>query len=119
MKKLILFCLFVIGLSFALFSFINVQGLATRGDFETIVLDFRESIPAEELRQDLQAIEQKYNVNARLDNKFSKKDNVYIIEGDKQRIKELRKSEFAQDTEFIEPNYIYKIPEGAIPNKMK
>ena len=117
MKKLILFCLFVIGLSFALFSFINVQGLSTRGDFETIVLDFRESIPAEELRQDLQAIEQKYNVNARLDNKFSKKDNVYIIEGDKQRIKELRKSEFAQDTEFIEPNYIYKIPEGGNPEQ--
>jgi serine protease len=111
MKKLILFCLFVIGLSFALLTFMNVRGLATRGDFETIVLDFRENIPASQLQQDLQAIAQKYDVNPRFDNKYSEKDNVYIIKGDKQRIKELRKSEFARDTEFIEPNYIYKIPE--------
>ena len=41
MKKLILFCMFVIGLSFALLTFVNVKGLAARGEFETIVLDFR------------------------------------------------------------------------------
>ena len=119
MKKLILFCLFVIGLSFALLTFVNVKGLASRGEFETIVLDFREDIPARELQQDLQAIAQKYNVTPRLDNQFSKKDNVYIIEGDKQRIKKLRKSEFAKDTEFIEPNYIYKIPESGNPEQDK
>ena len=79
MKKLILSCLFVIGLSFALLTFVNVKGLATRGEFETIVLDFREDIPAEELQQDLQAIAQKYDVTPRLDNKFSEKDYVYII----------------------------------------
>jgi len=117
MKKLILFCLFVIGLSFALLTFVNFRGLAARGEFETIVLNFREDIPAEQLQQSLQAIDQKYNVNHRLDNKFSLDDNVYIIEGDKQRIKELRKSEFAQKTEFIEPNYIYKIPELGNPEQ--
>ena len=117
MKKLILSCLFVIGLGFALLTFVNVKGLATRGEFETIVLDFREDIPAEKLQQDLQTIAQKYDVTPRLDNKFSKKDNVYIIKGDKQRIKKLRKSEFAKDTEFIEPNYIYKIPESSNPQK--
>ncbi|MEM9924403.1 MAG: S8 family peptidase [Cyanobacteria bacterium P01_D01_bin.50] len=115
MKKLLLFCLFVIGLSFALLTFVNVWGLSARGEFETIVLDFRENIPAEELQQDLQAIAQKYDVSPRFDNKFSENDNVYIIKGDKQRIKELRKSEFAEDTEFIEPNYIYKIPQGGNP----
>ena len=119
MKKLILFCLFVIGLSFALLTFVNVKGLAYRGEFETIVLDFREDIPQEELQQDLQTIAQKYNVTPRLDNQFSKKDNVYIIEGDKQRIKKLRKSELAKDTEFIEPNYIYKIPELGNPEEDK
>ncbi|MDY6899606.1 MAG: S8 family peptidase [Cyanobacteriota bacterium] len=116
MKKLILSCLFVIGLSFALLTFVNVKGLATRGEFETIVLDFREDIPVEKRQQDLQAIAQKYDVTPRLDNKFSEKDNVYIIKGDKQRIKKLRKSEFAGDTEFIEPNYIYKIPKLGNPN---
>ncbi|NJM20265.1 MAG: peptidase S8 [Richelia sp. RM2_1_2] len=117
MKKLILFCLFVIGLSFALLTFVNFRGLAARGEFETIVLNFREDIPTEQLQQSLQAIDQKYNVKHRLDNKFSLDDHVYIIEGDKQRIKELRKSEFAQETEFIEPNYIYKIPELGNPEK--
>ncbi|MEM1392639.1 MAG: S8 family peptidase [Cyanobacteria bacterium P01_D01_bin.50] len=119
MKKLILSCLFVIGLGFALLTFVNLKGLATHGEFETIVLDFREDIPTEEVDRDLQAIEQKYNVTPRLDNKFSKKDNVYIIKGNKQRIKKLRKSELAEDTEFIEPNYIYKIPESGNPEENK
>ncbi|MBV6625428.1 MAG: peptidase S8 [Rivularia sp. (in: Bacteria)] len=119
MKKLILFCLFVIGLSFVLLTFVNLQGLAARGEFETIVLDFQESISSEELQQDLQAIAQKYNVTPRLDNQFSKKDNVYIIKGDRQRVKNLRQSEFAQHTEFIEPNYIYKIPESGNPEADK
>ncbi|MEI2577382.1 DUF5942 domain-containing protein [Scytonema sp. PRP1] len=110
MRKLILFCLFVIGLGVALFNFINFQGLATKGEFETIVLNFREDLPKEVLQQDLQAIAQQYNVTPRLDNQFSAKENVYIIKGDKQRLKELKKSPFAQAMDFIEPNYIYKIP---------
>lgn len=107
MRKLIIFCLFVIGLSIALFNF---QGLATKGEFETIVLNFREDIPQEVLQQDLQALAQQYHVTPQLDNKFSAKENVYIIKGDKERLKELRKSQFAKVMDFIEPNYIYKIP---------
>lgn len=103
-------CLFVIGLGSAIFGFLNFQGLAAKGDFETILLDFREDIPREVVQQDLQAIAQQYNVTPQLDNKFSAKDNVYIIKGDRQRLKELKKSKFAKATEFIEPNYIYKIP---------
>ncbi|MDJ0800902.1 MAG: DUF5942 domain-containing protein [Calothrix sp. MO_167.B12] len=110
MRKLILFCLFFIGLSAAIFGFLNFQGLAAQGTFETILLDFREDIPQELVQQDLQAIAKQYNVTPRLDNQFSAKDNVYIIRGDRERLKDLRKSEFAKHTEFIEPNYIYKIP---------
>lgn len=113
-------CLFVIGLSAAVFGFLNFQGLAAKGEFETIVLDFREDIPKEELQQNLQAIAQQYNVTPRLDNQFSAKDNVYIIEGDKKRLKELRKSKIASATEFIEPNYVYRIPkldEDTVPDQ--
>ncbi len=110
MRRLILLCLFVIGLGSAIFGFLNFQGLAAKGDFETILLDFREDIPREVVQQDLQAIAQQYNVTPQLDNKFSAKDNVYIIKGDRQRLKDLKKSQFAKATEFIEPNYIYKIP---------
>lgn len=116
MRRLILLCLFVIGLVAAVFGYLNFQGLATKGEFETILLDFREDIPATVIQQDLQAIAQKYNVTPRLDNQYSAKDNVYIIEGDRQRLKDLRKSAYAQATEFIEPNYIYQavpIPQTA------
>jgi len=112
MRKLILLCLFVIGLGAAVFGFLNFQGLAVKGDFETILLDFREDIPSTVVQQNLQAIAKQYNVTPQLDNKFSAKDNVYIIEGDRQRLQELKKSQFAQATEIIEPNYIYrKIPQ--------
>ncbi|MFN6513714.1 MAG: S8 family peptidase [Nostoc sp. CreGUA01] len=112
MRKLILLCLFVIGLVAAVFGFLNFQGLAAKGDFETILLDFREDIPSTVVQQNLQAIAKQYNVTPQLDNKFSAKDNVYIIEGDQQRLQELKKSQFAQATEIIEPNYIYrKIPQ--------
>ncbi|MDZ8238536.1 MAG: S8 family peptidase [Nostoc sp. ChiQUE01a] len=108
MRKLILLCLFVIGLGTAVFGFLNFQGLAAKGDFETILLDFREDIPSTVVEQNLQAIAKQYNVTPKLDNKFSAKDNVYIIKGDRKRLQELKKSQFAQVTEFIEPNYIYK-----------
>ena len=112
MRKLILLCLFVIGLGSAIFGFLNFQGMATKGEFETILLDFREDIPSLVVEQNLQAIAKQYNVTPQLDNKFSKKDNVYIVKGDRQRLQELKKSQFAQATEFIEPNYIYrKIPQ--------
>ncbi|MBE9007634.1 peptidase S8 [Fortiea sp. LEGE XX443] len=110
MRRLILLCLFIVGLGAAVFGFLNFQGLAAKGDFETIVLDFREDIAKDEIDRDLQAIAQQYNVTPQLDNKFSAQDNVYIIKGDRQRLKELKKSQFAKATEFIEPNYIYTIP---------
>ncbi|MFM7368975.1 MAG: S8 family peptidase, partial [Sphaerospermopsis kisseleviana] len=113
MRRLILLCLFVIGLVAAVFGYLNFQGLATKGEFETILLDFREDLPATVIKQDLQAIAQQYNVTPQLDNQFSEADNVYIIKGDRQRLKDLRKSAYAQNTEFIEPNYIYQaVPIG-------
>ncbi|MBK1986458.1 peptidase S8 [Sphaerospermopsis aphanizomenoides BCCUSP55] len=113
MRRLILLGLFVIGLVAAVFGFLSVQGLATKGEFETILLDFREDIPAAVIKQDLQAIAQQYNVTPRLDNQFSDADHVYIIKGDRQRLQDLRKSPFAKATEFIEPNYIYRtVPTG-------
>ncbi|WP_138497975.1 S8 family peptidase [Nostoc sp. PA-18-2419] len=116
MRKLILLCLFVIGLGAAVFGFLNFQGLAAKGEFETILLDFREDIPSVVVQQNLQALAKQYNVTPQLDNKFSAKDNVYIIKGDRQRLQELKKSQFAQTTEFIEPNYIYrKIPQPGQP----
>lgn len=110
MRKLIILCLFIIGLSAALFSFINFHGLGAKGHFETILLDFKQNLSQQVLQQDLQEIAQKYNVTPQLDNKLALEDRVYIIKGDRQRLEELRKSKLASAMDIIEPNYIYNIP---------
>lgn len=111
MRKLLLLCLFLIGLSFALFNF---KGLAWKGEFESIVLDLREDIPADVLKEQINAIAQQYNVAPKLNSDFSVKDNVYIVKGDRSTLKALKKSKIAKSTEFIEPNYIYTALE--VPN---
>jgi serine protease len=105
MRKFFILCLFVFGLGFALFNF---KGLANQGDFQSIVLDFNETVPATEINVQLKAIAQQYNVNPRLNSEFSEADNIYILEGDKQLLSTLKKSDLAKDTEYIEPNYIYR-----------
>lgn len=111
MRKFLLLCLFVIGLSFALFNF---KGLASQGEFESIVLDFREDIPAAQISATVSAIAQQYNVTPQLNSEFSLSDNVYIVKGDRNTLKALKKSKLAKSTEFIEPNYVYHALE--VPN---
>ncbi|OKH40974.1 peptidase S8 [[Phormidium ambiguum] IAM M-71] len=105
MRKLLLICLFAVGLLWALSNF---KGLATQGTYDSIVLDFREDIPAAQISNSLQTISQQYKVSPRLNSEFSNQDNLYIVEGDKNLITALRKSEIGQKTEYIEPNYQYK-----------
>ena len=91
-------------MGFALFNF---KGLANQGEYQSIVLDFREDIPASQITEEVNAIAQKYGVTPRLNSEFSAADNVYILEGDKQLLSNLKKSGLSKETEFIEPNYIY------------
>jgi serine protease len=111
MRKFLILCLFVLGLGFVLFNF---KGLANQGQFQSVVLDFREDVPAAEINEELKAIAQQYNVKPRLNSKFSEADHIYIVEGNQQLLSALKKSKLAKETEFIEPNYIYSKSE--IPN---
>jgi len=111
MRRLLLLVLFVIGLAFALSNF---KGLANQGKFESIVLNFREDIPAAQISAKVNTIAQQYNVAPRLNSEFSASDNLYIVEGDRSTLKSLKKSNLAKSTEFIEPNYIYRAFE--VPN---
>lgn len=111
MRRLFILCLFLIGVSFALFNF---KGLADAGSFESIVLDFRENIPAAQISAQVSAIAQQYNVTPQLNSEFSISDNVYIVKGDRNTLSALKKSKIAKSTEFIEPNYVYKAVE--VPN---
>ncbi|NER50040.1 MAG: peptidase S8 [Symploca sp. SIO1A3] len=108
MKKFLLACLFIFGLGFALFNF---KGLASQGEYQSIVLDFREDIPAAQIQEQVAAIAQKYNLEPRLNSEFSATDNIYILKGDKQLLKALKKSGLSKQTEFLEPNYVYGLPE--------
>lgn len=103
MKRFFLLCLFLIGLGWAVSSF---SGLAAQGTYDSIVLDFREEIGQQSITNQIQAIAQKYQVIPYLNSEFSPEDNIYIVRGDKQLLKSLRKS-LGNNTEYIEPNYIY------------
>ena len=111
MKKLVLLCLFVLGIGFALFNF---QGLAGKGEFDSIILDFKEEIPIAKLSEEVQELSSKYNSSVDLNSVFSISDRVYIIKGDKKTLKQLKRSPLVKDTEYIEANYRYRTLE--VPN---
>ena len=104
MKRFLLSVLFLVGLGWAVLSF---SGLATQGEYESIVLDFREEIGEAQIRQELEAIAQQFGVIPHLNSEFSQADHVYIIEGDADLLKRLRQSDLKQYTESIDANYIY------------
>lgn len=111
MKKLVLLCLFVLGIGFALFNF---KGLAQQGEFNSIILDFKEEVPISRISEEIQELSAKYNRQPELNSVFSMDDRIYIIEGDKKVLKELKRSPLSKDTEYIEANYIYTI--DALPD---
>jgi serine protease len=111
MKKVLIACLFILGLGFALFNF---KGLANQGEFQSIVLDFREDIPASVVEAKVNLLAGQYNIEPRLNSEFSAADNVYIAKGDRQTIAQLKKAGLGKVTEYIEPNYIYQ--QFEVPN---
>ncbi|MBO9998557.1 MAG: peptidase S8 [Cyanobacteria bacterium SID2] len=107
MKKLLLTGLFILGLGWALMTF---QGLATQGTYDSIVLDFREDIPPAKIERQLEEMSRKYDLEPRLNSEFSRADTLYIVEGDRETLRRLKK-DLADFTESIEPNYVYGLPE--------
>jgi serine protease len=110
MRRLLWVGLFLVGLIWALASF---PGLASRGDYQSIVLDFREDLTASQVETALSTIAQRFGTQPTPNSVFSAADRVYIIPGDARLLKSLR-SEFQSFTESIDPNYIYKAYE--VPN---
>ena len=92
------------GLGFALW---NYKGMATQGEFNSIVLDFREDIPAEVREAELRSLSSQFQVTPQLNSQFSKSDNLYIVTGDAQKLKTLKTTSLRKATEYIEPNYVY------------
>jgi serine protease len=110
MRKLFLVGLFFVGLIWAILHYPS----AARGSYESIVLDFREDLTAAQIEQRLTALSQQYGVMPQFNSAFSQADHLYVLEGDAQLLKALRKSDLRKDVEAIDPNYIYQAFE--IPN---
>lgn len=111
MKKLLLLCVFLIGLGFALFNF---KGLANQGEFDSIIINFRQDIPTTALEKNIEFIASKVQEIPILNSIFSEEEKVYIVEGDKKTLQKLKRSPLKKEVEYIEPNYIYHSLE--VPN---
>jgi serine protease len=112
MKRLLIFGLFFLGLTFALWHF---SGTANQGIYNSYVLDFREDIPQEEIERQLNALEEKYDVTTELNSEFSQRDRVYILKSEEElpTLNPLKKR-LKGTTEAIDRNYRYQA--FAIPN---
>jgi serine protease len=105
MRKLFILCLFCLGIGFAI---LNFSGLATKGEFDSLVIDFKESIPATEIDRQLQLLTRDYHLTPHLNSQFSQAEHLYTLKGDRALLDTLRGSSLSHAVEAIEPNYIYR-----------
>lgn len=105
MRKFLITLLFIVSLGFVLLS---TPSLATKGTYDSIVLDFREDLTESQIEHKVAELAQQFNVSAKLNSEFSLGDHVYVVEGNSQLFKALKKSNLTKSTEYIEPNYIYQ-----------
>ena len=116
MKKFLLSCLFFVGLFWALSTY---QGLAVEGKFDSMVLNFRDSLSPDQVDRELKAIATKYGIAPKFNSAFSKGENLYIVKGDTQVLEQLKQSEELRNlTEYVEANYVYSADflGGTTPN---
>jgi len=107
MKKFLLCCLFFAGLFWALS---NYQGLAVNGKYDSMVLNFRDSLSPAQVDRELKAIASKYGIEPKFNSAFSKGDNLYIVKGDAQVLEQFKQSEELRNlTEYVEANYVYSM----------
>jgi serine protease len=112
MRKFLIIGLFLLGLGWAIASF---PGLAANGSYDSIVLDFREEVGTAEIEHQINTIADQFKVRPQLNSRFSEADHLYVVKGDRQLLKSLKRSNVAKYTEYIEPDYIYSIPESRLP----
>lgn len=104
LKQIGILALFFLGVSWAVFNF---QGLANKGEFDSIVLNFKQDVPITEVENKISQISKQYNKKVHLNSEFSQNERVYVFEGNKQSLKQLKESGLSELTDYIEPNYRY------------
>ncbi|MBE9239461.1 DUF5942 domain-containing protein [Synechocystis salina] len=113
-KRFFLTILFFAGLWFALNLYLQHHGLAHRGNYDSLIINFKNDIPTQTLTADIQAIDEKLEKTVDFNSIFSIKNYVYTVKGDGEDLKRLRRSPLTKEVDYIEPNYIYQALE--VPN---
>jgi serine protease len=109
MKKLLFLILFIVGLWVAL---TNFKGLATQGNYDSIIVNFREDVSTATLSQEIEAIASNYNTTATLNSVYAIDEHIYTLSGDKKVLDNLKNSSLKEYVDYIEPNYIYNALEA-------
>ncbi|MEB3232565.1 MAG: DUF5942 domain-containing protein [Leptolyngbyaceae bacterium] len=108
MKRLFWFALFLAAILWAIGSY---PGLSNEGEFDSIILNFKDDVDVAQIEQQVASLS---GFSPQLNSSFSDINHVYVLEGDRQLIKQLKQSDLKQYTQAIEPNYIYQALE--VPN---
>ncbi|ACB53941.1 protease [Crocosphaera subtropica ATCC 51142] len=104
LKRIGIIALFFLGVSWAV---CNFQGLANKGEFDSIVLNFKQDIPITEVENKISQLSKQYNQEIHLNSEFSQNERIYILEGNKQLLNQLKQSQLSALADYIEPNYRY------------
>lgn len=87
MKRWLLLACFVLGLGWAIATF---TGEANRGTFDHLVMDFQDHLSATEIEQTVADLRDRYGDSLRLNSSFSEGNALYVLEGDRDRLQQLR-----------------------------
>jgi serine protease len=88
---------------------LTFPGVAAEGSFDSIVVDFRDNLSESQLNNALGTLRSKYRGAPKYNSEFSEADHIYVLKGNQRLLKALSRSELRGLTEYIEPNYIYKL----------
>jgi serine protease len=108
----ILFCLSLLFFLTLGWLVVTLTGLTTQGSFNSVVIDFREDVGKGRIVEFLDRWAENEKVRPRLNSEFSEVDQIYVVEGDQSTLRKLRLSAGFSLAEYIEPNYLYGLPEA-------
>ncbi|MEL4897529.1 S8 family serine peptidase [Crocosphaera sp. Alani8] len=116
LKRIGILALFFLGISWAV---CNFQGLANKGKFDSIVLNFKQDIPITEVENTIARLSKQYNQEIHFNSEFSQGERIYIIKGNKDFLKKIQQSELRGLTDYIEANYQYHTLEAVNDSRYK
>ncbi len=91
----------------------QLSGTPIQGTFDSIIIDFREEIGDSQIQAAMGDASKLLDLAPRLNSEFSEDDHIFVVPGNLDLLRKLKKSGLDRYTESLEPNYIYSIPEAS------